>query len=48
MIRQNRITHTDMPSNTLIEPPLGKDPISSREMLFAIQALVLEVVELGV
>jgi hypothetical protein len=45
MIRQNRITHTDMPSNTLIKPSLGKDSISGREMLFAIQALILEVVE---
>ena len=45
MIRQDRVTNADMPSNTLVKPSLSKDSISGREMLFAIQALVLEIVE---
>ena len=48
MIRQNRIASTDMPSNALVKASLGKDSVSGREMLFAIQALILEVVEHGV
>lgn len=45
MIRQDRITNTDVASNTLVEASLSKDSVSGRQMLFAIQALVLEVIE---
>lgn len=45
MISQNRIANTDVPSNTLVKASLGKDPIRRREMLFAIQALILKIIE---
>jgi hypothetical protein len=45
MVRENRITNTDMTRDTLVKPSLSENPISGREMLFAIQALVLEIVE---
>jgi hypothetical protein len=32
-------------SDALVKASLGKDSISGREMLFAIQALILEIVE---
>ena len=48
MISQNRVTNTDMTSYTLVEASLGKDPISGREVLLAIQTLVFELIEHGV
>jgi hypothetical protein len=45
MIRQNRISHRDVPRNTFIESSIGKDAERSGEVLLAVEALILEVVE---
>jgi hypothetical protein len=48
MIGQNWVANTDVTSYTLVKASLGKYPVSRREMLFAIQTLILGVVEHGV
>lgn len=37
-----------MPCNALIEAAIGKDAEGGRQMLLAIQALILKVVKLGI
>jgi len=48
MVRQNRITDTDVPSDTLVEASFGKDSVSGCKMLFAIQPLLLGRIEFRV
>ena len=42
VICQDRISHRDVTSNTLIEATIGKDTESSSEVLLAVQPLLLE------
>jgi len=42
MIRQDGISHRDMPRDTLVKSSRSKYPIRGRQVLLAIQALVLQ------
>lgn len=48
MVRQDRIPHGDMSSDSLVEAPVSEDPEGRRQVLLPVQALFLEGVEFRV
>jgi hypothetical protein len=48
MVGQDWVADADMTGNSLIKAALCEDPVSGSQVLFAVQALFLERVKLGI